>query len=424
MSQYNFTLKANEISLMNDRHFDNVLSNHLMNKTQISNMISEQIYNIIHDSPDVVDTMIEISTFFETTDMELLSTIEHEYTNIRNNFIEQRLPNSSSISTNQSIIAEHLYHISNDVSTELTRAISQNMYESFELSVNIYNTNSEDVQMSNEQSTVYHVNLSQHLRISSEIKNTLNVNSDVITNYSNELITLLSTIDNQNDAQNSEITYENDRASLFEQKEIVSLSGIESKQFDMYTNQSNNFSRSNYELSSSGFVLSSELSNNIYTNSSQTQFNLKNVDEHRISLSVNHYNIDYKRKYHEQHITLSHDNLSTLLSTNFNNTYEHSNNISTEFSTSYNQDHDNYNQLSIEFSVNEFKNRSDILTRVNVSGDSVHGNLHINNMLVLGPYWRIREDDDHLGVNFETYDTVSNEWIVTIPFRIDPINLN
>lgn len=419
MSQYNFTLEANEISLFNGDAYGDVASDNVLTHAQVSAMISENTYKIVHDAPGAVDTMIEISTFFSNTDSDALSTITYEYTDNKTVYSTINANISNSISTNDATISANLVSSSHDVSTEYSRSILENQTQSDAVVTELASVLTADDTFSTAQDNADSTNTYERNTESTSRYNLYtNTISPEVTAYSTAVYNDV-VLDNTATHSNQELMLSTElfRASYREGEISTQMYNNDDNQTNSHSSVSTNLSTVRNTTSLVLSSVSGALSTEIVTKTIASNLLASEIQSNSETLSTGIDNLTTQNTNHQTNIYTRHNNLYnafTVTIPDSRNTYS-----AAMSSSQYGEDSNityNSEALSTEFSSNQFINESDALMRVIASGDAIHGHTQIDGKLYLGPYWRISENDDHLGISFEFYDTSSDTWKVMLPF--------
>ena len=421
-SNYGFTMEISEIQLYNNLAYQSVDESSVLTKAQISNMISDTVFTIVDTSPETVNTMAEVSTFFSQTDSEIWSTIVYEYADGNTKYTDERSDVLSTITANDADMDLKTTSLSNNASTEFANAFHDNDSASNAISTELSNTLANDNHLSTETSTHLADNLSERLALSDILEERFSNASHFQDVYSDGLSTNVSGIivDISNNSDN--LSTETVRAVSSEQWLSTELSSIAKNEDHRHAQNSN--SLSNHE--STNDVISDALSTNLASQQGSAQGDDTAIKDelhtHSTDLSNDVSTLSAAMSSHLQTYTDLHNTLSTDLSTTSTENSSYLANYTHDSIEESDRKSTELSEMSVEFSSNFSTNLNNLDLRMNITGGVAHRHLNIEGALYLGPYWRIREESSNNSIVFEYYDTSAHQWRVSIPF-FKPANM-
>lgn len=408
-------LKVNAVELFNGQTYEALPSDNVMTKFQISNAISTNTHNIVMNSPEDVDTMIEVSTFFSKTDSTEWSTITNLY-NLGDDQQSNAMSTvSSTIFSHETVNTNKFTSLSQNVSSEFSRSVWVNDYHSNKIStavswVDINNSTDMSTALKNrsiEISTLTSAseavfdtrNDNLSVAISQQLSTYLELSKVSDTNYvttSKHLSTEFST----NTHHYSEVSKDLSTTLSFELKNDLDVSNAISVEH----------SRTSAEVKTVSDALNTELTNrdSMSQNLSTSIVTLQND----FDASATHY-YDNVYKPHSEELSTNYANQSNALSADRIVLASESTDESIELSQLVSTNNVRSQAISTALSGDNQINDISAELKVNTAGDVMHGNIKADEGLHLGAYWRIVPAGD--GLEIQYYRRSNGTWVTTLP---------
>lgn len=415
------TIKLGHLTLTNNDKVQLKSNDNILHKKQILDLISDNNFKIVGEDNFIHNSISDLSDFFETTDDSVRTRMNTLITQVGINLANTTGNLRTEIDRSQEEIRDesealHEYIVNEALKdTNNLNTLSEEVFDYHkDKSVEIFNLRTSILTTQNQEIQAYRKKGSDAMYlVDSEISFSIDVLSNTIeTDYSELKYDYYTLSDNLSSHKDLNLSRESEISEL-----LINIDGHHKTQYDtLYPRISNEIVSNNLEMD----VLSERF------------YKIQTVDLYEFS-SIKNKIVKGKENYES-----FYDNLDTILDQYdiVDKHYGHSDHLENMESTHTEWSDGMYATLSNEVirqevSMNDINSdftdkKNELFKNLNNRLDTEGGFLTSTSKLKtkqlhLGPFWRIRSNDENHLV-FEYYDTQSQEWIVTFPFIATEIN--
>ena len=416
--QNELVLALEQATLTNNRDFSSVPENQAMTRKQVMDIVSDNFYRIVRESPATVDTMAEVSTFFSTTEVSVFSEIIHRFNRGGNELSSSKSETNETIEQADTTLHTNIDSLTSSINVEYDSAISTNIVYSDNLEIQIETraTNTQALQDS-------YQTLSENVdTIYTDLESETTVTTEQKQQFKNEESNSLSTANVTHDTNASDATL---LLSQEDNRDTQQFNFNSSNLNTIAVDETTHHGEKRSALSSDLKTLGNETLDDANNLNSLTNQN-KN-DENVLNASMNIMNTTHSTDAktlsdaHTSHLQEKNDNhqaVQSVLGTTSTTVFNDTTRIDGATTQEQTRRVSSVNQLLSNLTSTLSSDITTLTKQLDIKGGNFTQHVEVDGVFYLGPFWRFREDPLSHDLHIEYFDVSTHNWIDVMPISV------